>query len=196
MRPVRSFLLVVLAATTSLLAGCGYNTIQANDEAVIAAWGDVEAAYQRRLDLIPNLVETVKAYASHEQETLTAITEARAKVGQLRLGAEGAGDPGAFASFQAAQGQLTSALSRLLVVVERYPDLKANQSFRDLQHQLEGTENRINVARTRYNEAVRVFNTSIRSFPNSLTNRLLLNLPRREPFKADEGAAQAPAVKF
>jgi len=178
------------------LNGCGYNTIQRNDEAVIAAWGDVEAAYQRRADLIPNLVEVVKGYAAHERETLTAVTEARAQVGKLQLGSEVLNDPEAFDRFQAAQGGLTSALSRLMVVVERYPDLKANQNFLDLQHQLEGTENRINVARVRYNEAVRLFNTSIRIFPNNLTNRFLLQLERREPFRAEAGAEKAPQVKF
>ena len=178
------------------LSGCGYNAIQQNDEAVIAAWGDVEASYQRRADLIPNLVEAVRGYAAHEKETLTAVTEARAKVGTMQVGAEVANNPQAFAKFQEAQGGLSSALSRLMVVVEKYPDLKANQNFLDFQHQLEGTENRINVARVRYNEAVRIFNTSIRTFPNNLTNNLLLQLPRREPFKAEEGAAKAPAVKF
>ncbi len=185
------FLLSLLA-----LPGCGYNSIQQNDEAVIAAWGDVEASYQRRADLIPNLVETVKAYAGHEKETLTAVTEARSKVSQMKLGADVLNNPQAMAQFQNAQGGLSSALSRLMVVVERYPDLKANQNFTDLQHQLEGTENRINVARVRYNDAVRIFNTSIRTFPNNLTNNFLLNLPRREPFKADAGAEKAPTVKF
>lgn len=178
------------------LSGCGYNTIQENDEAVIAAWADVEAAYQRRADLIPNLVEVVKGYATHEQETLTAITEARAAVGSVPPGRDVVNDPEMFARFQQAQGGLTSALSRLLVVVERYPDLKANQNFLDLQHQLEGTENRINVARVRYNDAVRVFNTSIRAFPSNLTNTLLLKLPRREPFKAAAGVEAAPKVAF
>ncbi|MDH4322229.1 MAG: LemA family protein [Desulfobulbaceae bacterium] len=192
----RLVLLLALSLLLPALGGCGYNTIQQNDEAVISAWGDVEASYQRRNDLIPNLVETVKAYAAHEQETLTAVTEARAKVGQLKLGSDTLKDPAAIANFQAAQGQMSSALSRLMVVVERYPDLKANQNFRDLQHQLEGTENRINVSRVRYNEAVRVFNTSIRTFPNNLTNNFLLNLPRREPFKAEAGAEKAPTVKF
>ncbi len=178
------------------LVGCGYNTIQTNDEAVIAAWGDVEASYQRRADLIPNLVEVVKAYAAHEKETLTAVTEARSKVGKLQIGSDVINNPAAMSQFQAAQGSLSSALSRLMVVVERYPDLKANQNFRDLQHQLEGTENRINVARVRFNDAVRIFNTSIRTFPNNLTNKFLLQLPRREPFKAEAGAEKAPAVKF
>ena len=190
------FLLASAALLLTGLNGCGYNTIQKNDEAVIAAWGDVESAYQRRADLIPNLVEVVKGYAAHEKETLTAVTEARAKVGNVKLGADVINNPAAMAQFQAAQGGLSSALSRLMVVVERYPDLKANQNFLDLQHQLEGTENRINVARVRYNDAVRIFNTSIRTFPNNLTNNLLLKLPRREPYKAEAGAEKAPTVKF
>jgi LemA protein len=194
---MRHFVLfLALALIVPALTGCGYNTIQENDESVIAAWGDVEAAYQRRADLIPNLVETVKAYAAHEKDTLTAVTEARAKVGQLNLGSDTLNNPDAMANFQAAQGSMSSALSKLMVVVEKYPDLKANQNFRDLQHQLEGTENRINVARVRYNKAVQIFNTSIRTFPNNLTNKFLLNLPRREPFKAEEGAQHAPKVKF
>ena len=190
------FLLVVAALLLTGLSGCGYNTIQQNDEAVTAAWGDVEAAYQRRADLIPNLVEVVKGYAAHEKETLAAVVEARAKVGKVQIGADVVNNPEAMAQFQAAQGGLSSALSRLMVVVEQYPDLKANQNFLDLQHQLEGTENRINVARVRFNEAVRVFNTSIRTFPNNLTNNFILKLPRKEPFKAEGGSEKAPAVKF
>src|SRR4030066_828726 len=178
------------------ISGCGYNTMQANEEAVKAAWGDVEAAYQRRNDLIPNLVEVVKAYAKHERETLTAVTEARAKVGSIQMSKSMLDDPKAFTQFQEAQGAMSSALSRLMVVVERYPDLKANQNFQDLQHQLEGTENRINVARTRYNKAVEVFNSSIRVFPNNLTNKFLLHLSLKEPFKAEAGAAGAPQGKF
>ena len=178
------------------LSGCGYNTIQKNEEAVFAAWADVEATYQRRMDLIPNLVETVKSYAAHEKETLTAVTEARAKVGQVNLSTDQIGQASEMAQFQQAQGGLSSALSRLLVVAERYPDLKANQNFLDLQHQLEGTENRINVARQRYNQAVQTFNSSIRTFPNNLTNNFMLHLERKEPFKADSGAAQAPEVSF
>lgn len=192
----RFFLFLLLSLAVVSLSGCGYNTIQSNDEAVNAAWGDVEASYQRRADLIPSLVETVKGYAAHEKETLTAVTEARAKVGQIKIGADVMNDPQAFANFQAAQGGLSSALSRLMVVAENYPDLKANQSFQDFQHQLEGTENRINVARVRYNQAVQAFNTSIRTFPNNLTNNFLLHLPRRESFKADAGAEKAPPVKF
>jgi LemA protein len=170
--------------------------MQRNEEAVKAAWGDVEAAYQRRNDLVPNLVETVKAYAKFEKETLIAVTEARARVGTIQMSKNLLDDPKAFSEFQAAQGAMSSALSRLLVTVERYPDLKANQNFLDLQHQLEGTENRINVARTRYNKAVEVFNGSIRIFPNNLTNSFLLHLKPREPFKAEPGAEKAPQVKF
>jgi LemA protein len=178
------------------LTGCGYNTMQSNEEAVFAAWGDVEASYQRRLDLIPNLVETVKGYAKHEAETLTAVVEARAKAGSIQLSKEMVNNPESFGKFQQAQGELSGALSRLMVIVERYPDLKANQNFLDLQNQLEGTENRINVARVRYNKAVQDFNTSIRIFPNSLTNSLLLHLVRKEPFKAEEAAKTAPKVSF
>ncbi len=194
----RSFFikLVLFVFILTALSGCGYNTIQKNEEAVKAAWGDVEAAYQRRSDLIPNLVEVVKAYAKHERETLTAVTEARAKVGEMQVSKDIIEDPKAFSQFQEAQAGMTSALSRLMLVVERYPDLKANQNFQDLQHQLEGTENRINVARSRYNKAVEVFNGSIRIFPNNLTNKFLLHLSLKEPFKAEAGAAKAPQVKF
>lgn len=185
-------LLLVMVA----LSGCGYNEMQMKEEAVKAAWGDVEASYQRRNDLIPNLVETVKAYAKHERETLQAVTEARAKIGTVQVSKDMIGDPQAMAKFQQAQTSMGGALSRLLLVAERYPDLKANQNFRDLQHQLEGTENRINVARTRYNRAVQDFNTSIRVFPNSLTNSMLLHLKAKEPFKADPGAEKAPKVQF
>lgn len=191
--------MVVFAAVVSMamaLSGCGYNAMQAKEEVVFAAWGNVEAAYQRRADLIPNLVEVVKGYAKHESETLTAVTEARSKATSMQVDKGVINDPNAMAKFQEAQGQLTGALSRLMVVVERYPDLKANQNFMDLQNQLEGTENRINVARVRYNETVQEFNTSIRTFPNSMTNSLLLHLSRKEPFKADEGAKAAPKVKF
>ncbi len=186
------FLLITLLS----LSGCGYNRIQENEEAVFAAWADVEATYQRRADLIPNLVETVKAYAAHEKETLQAVTEARATVGQTKIDASQLGDAASLARFQAAQQGMSGALSRLLVVAERYPDLKANQNFRVLQHQLEGTENRINVARQRYNQAVQTFNSSIRTFPGNLTNNFLLKLERKAPFKAAAGAEQAPPVKF
>jgi len=193
---MRKFMYVVFALVLLSVSGCGYNTMQANEETVKAAWGDVEASYQRRNDLIPNLVEVVKGYAKHERETLTAVTEARAKVGSIQMSKDMLNDPKAFTQFQQAQGAMSSALSRLMVVVEKYPDLKANQNFIDLQHQLEGTENRINVARTRYNKAIETFNTSIRIFPNNITNKLLLQLKLKEPFKAEAGAEKAPQVKF
>jgi len=194
---IKKFSFTLLALVTLAgLPGCGYNSMQAKEEAVFASWGDVEAAYQRRADLVPNLVEVVKGYAKHEADTLTAVTEARAKVGSLQLSKDAVNNPQALQQFQQAQSQLSGALSRLMVVVERYPDLKANQNFLDLQNQLEGTENRINVARVRYNQVVQDFNTSIRVFPNSLTNSVLLHLARKEPFKAEEGAKTAPKVKF
>ena|ERR1039457_739493 len=192
----RTVFALIFVLMLGSLSGCGYNVMQANEEAVFAAWGDVEAAYQRRGDLIPNLVEVVKGYAKHEADTLLAVTEARAKVGSVQASKQLVNDPQAFAKFQQAQGELSGALSRLMVVVEKYPDLKANQNFLNLQNQLEGTENRINVARVRYNKAVEIFNISIRTFPNSMTNSLILHLARKEPFKAEEGAKIAPKVKF
>ncbi len=175
---------------------CGYNTMQQNEEAVFGAWGNVESNLQRRADLIPNLVEVVKGYAAHERETLEAVINARAKATSVNVSTSDLNNPAAMQQLQAAQGALSSALARLMVVVERYPDLKANQNFQDLQNQLEGTENRINVARQRYNQSVETFNFSIRKFPNSLTNKLLLQLERKEYIKAEEGAQGAPEVKF
>jgi LemA protein len=192
----RHMSLILLLSLLSLLSGCGYNTMQANEEAVTAAWGNVESSYQRRADLIPNLVEVVKGYAKHEADTLKAVTEARAKVGSMQVSKDVLNNPESLNKFQQAQGELSGALSRLMVVVEKYPDLKANQNFMDLQKQLEGTENRINVARERYNKSVQIFNTSIRTFPNSMTNSMMLHLQRKEPFKAEEGAKVAPKVKF
>lgn len=192
----RLVMTVLVLLGLGMLGGCGYNTMQAQEEAVFAAWADVEASYQRRADLIPNLVETVKAYAKHEADTLKAVTEARAKVGSMQVSKEMLSNPQTFEKFQQSQGELSGALSRLLVVAEKYPDLKANQNFLGLQSQLEGTENRINVARVRYNKAVQEFNTAIRTFPNSLTNSMMLHLQRKEPFKAEQGAQAAPKVKF
>lgn len=179
-----------------LLGGCGYNSLQMKEEAVFKAWADIEAALQRRGDLIPNLVETVKGYAAHERETLEAVVNARAKATSVQLTPGDLGDAAKMQEFQAAQGGLNSALARLMLVVERYPDLKANQNFLDLQNQLEGTENRINVARQRYNQTVEEFNGAIRRFPESLTNTILLKLERKEYFKADEAAREVPKVKF
>ncbi len=174
------------------LTGCGVNTIPTLDEQVKASWGQVENQYQRRADLIPNLVATVKGYASHEQETLKAVTDARARVGSVQ-----ASDPSQLKAFEAAQDQLSSALSRLMVVVERYPDLKADQQFLTLQAQLEGTENRIAVARRDYIEAVRQFNTEIRTFPGVIWSNLLYSdLEAKPTFSAKHGADEAPKVSF
>jgi len=162
-------LLVVLAMTASLLSGCGYNSIQTNDEAVKASWAEVLNQYKRRADLVPNLVNVVKGYATHEQDVLIRVTEARAKVGSLNVTPEMLNDPQAVEKFGKAQGELSSALSRLLVVTENYPNLKADAGFRDLQAQLEGTENRVTVARNRYIAAVQTYNVHVRSFPNNLT---------------------------
>jgi len=156
----------------SLLSGCGYNTLQSTDEQIKASWAEVLNQYQRRADLIPNLVNTVKGYAAQEQTVLLGVTEARAKVGSIQATPELINDPEAFAKFQAAQAQLTSALSRLLVVSENYPQLKSDANFRDLQAQLEGTENRITVARNRYIKAVQEYNIEVRSFPSNLTAML------------------------
>ncbi|KGE72024.1 LemA family protein [Spirochaeta lutea] len=187
---------LILVAVVLGLSGCGYNTMQTMEEQVFRAWGDLEAQLQRRADLIPNLVATVRGYADHEQETLQAVTDARSRVGSIQLTPETLNDPQAMENFRAAQGELSSALSRLMVVTENYPNLKADQSFRDLQNQLEGTENRISVARQRYNEQVQKFNSTIRSFPNSLTNSILLKLERKEYFEAAPGSDVAPTVQF
>ena len=194
MKRIMNFGVLLLVAL--LLSSCGYNSLQIKEETVFKAWGDIEATLQRRADLIPNLVATVKGYAQHEQETLQKVVEARAKATSIQLSPADLSDPAAMQQLQAAQGELSSALSRLMVVVERYPDLKANQSFLDLQNQLEGTENRINVARQRYNEAVEIFNGSIRKFPESLTNKILLHLEKKEYFKAEETAKVVPKVTF
>jgi LemA protein len=154
------------------LAGCGYNTFQAQDEQIKAAWAEVVNQYQRRADLIPNLVETVRGFAQQERDVLIGVTEARAKVGSVQATPEVLEDPQAFQQFQQAQGELTSALSRLMVVVERYPELKSDANFRDLQAQLEGTENRITVARNRYIEAVQSYNVTVRRFPSNLTAKM------------------------
>ncbi|MBW7903326.1 MAG: LemA family protein [Rhodocyclaceae bacterium] len=166
---MRLRLFAVLSLFAALLSGCGYNTFQTTDEQVKAAWSEVLNQYQRRADLVPNLVNTVKGYAEHEQAVLTQVTEARARVGGIQATPELINDPQAFAQFQQAQAGLTSALSRLLVVAENYPQLKADAAFRDLQAQLEGTENRIAVARNRYIKAVEAYNVAVRTFPNNLT---------------------------
>jgi LemA protein len=166
---MRIRILALFALLASLLSGCGYNTFQSGDEAVKSAWSEVLNQYQRRADLVPNLVSTVQGYASHEKDVLTQVTQARAQVGGIQATPELINNPEAFAKFQQAQAGLSSALSRLLVVAENYPNLKADASFRDLQAQLEGTENRITVARNRYIKSVEAYNVSVRTFPNNLT---------------------------
>jgi LemA protein len=182
----------------SSISGCGYNQIQGLDEETNAAWSEVINQYQRRADLIPNLVSTVKGYAAHERETLEAVTQARAQVSGLRPTPELLKDPESFRKYQEAQRDLSSALSRLMVVVERYPDLKANENFRDLQSQLEGTENRIAVARKRYIDKVAEFNKAVRFFPTNLTAKYVLHVDVKPTFTvADEKAvAKPPEVKF
>jgi LemA protein len=180
-----------------LLSGCGYNQFQSSDEAVKAAWGEVVNQYQRRADLVPNLVNTVKGYASHERETLEAVTKARAAATSIQVTPEVLNDPQAFERFQQAQGQLTQALSRLLAVSENYPQLKADGLFRELQSQLEGTENRITVARQRYIKSVQEYNVLARSFPTNLTAKMF-GYPVRPSFTVDNEKAisNAPAVNF
>jgi LemA protein len=185
---------VVLLAL--LLSGCGYNSIQGADEAVKAAWAEVQNQYQRRMDLIPNLVNTVKGAADFEKETLEAVIQARASATSVKMDPSILDDPEAFKKMQAAQGQLSSALGRLLVVSERYPELTATAAFRDLQAQLEGTENRITVARKRYVDSVAEYNKLVRYFPTNLTARWLLGAKERETFEAAPGAEKPPEVKF
>ena len=192
----RILLFTGIAILPLLFSGCGYNRMVTLDEGVSAAWAQVENVYQRRMDLIPNLVETVKGYAAHEQETLTALTEARSRAGGvMNVDEDLLNDPEAFARFQEAQDSLGSALQRLLVVTENYPDLKANQNFLALQDQLEGTENRIAVERKRFNEAVRAYNTTIRRFPQMI----VANITGFDPkpyFESAAGAETAPVVEF
>ena len=191
--------LAVMAVFTSLfaLSGCGYNTMQSQDEAANAAWSEVLNQYQRRADLIPNLVNTVKGYATHEQEVFTQVTEARSKVGSIQMTAEDAANPEKLKQYGEAQGELSSALSRLLVVTENYPQLKADQNFRDLQAQLEGTENRVTLARNNYIKAVQTYNTTLRQFPQNLTAKLF-GMKARANFSVENEAAvsNAPKVSF
>ena len=194
---MRLKLLALLALMASLLSGCGYNQIQTTDEQVNAAWSEVLNQYKRRADLIPNLVQVVQGYAGHEKEVLTRVTEARANVAGIKATPELVNDPAAFAKFQAAQDQLSGALSRLLVVVENYPNLKADANFRDLQAQVEGTENRIAVARGRYIEAVKEYNVLARSFPSNLTAMVFGYQPKENFSVANEAAiSTAPTVTF
>ncbi|MBF7682222.1 LemA family protein [Acinetobacter sp. B5B] len=188
-------------ATTTLIlsslafSGCGYNTLQVKDEAVNATWSDVENQYQRRADLVPNLVNVVKGYAKHENSTLTEVTQARANVAGLKVDKEVLENPELFEKYQKAQQQLSGSLSRLLAVSENYPDLKANQQFLDLQAQLEGTENRVAVARNRYITTVQDYNTYVRQFPQALTAKVI-GMKTRPNFSAQTGAEKAPTVSF
>jgi LemA protein len=194
---MRKLGLAAMFSAVLLLSGCGYNTMQSQDEQVKSAWAEVLNQYQRRADLIPNLVSTVKGYAAQEQQVLLGVTEARAKVGSIQATPELLNDPAAFAKFQAAQGALSGALSRLMVVVENYPQLKSDQNFRDLQAQLEGTENRITVARNRYIQAVQDYNITIRSFPGNLTAMMFGYKPKQNFTVENEAAiSKPPTVDF
>ena len=194
---VKKILALMLALATLSLGGCGYNTLQSTDEQIKAAWAEVINQYQRRTDLIPNLVNTVKGFAAQEKEVLLGVTNARAKVGTIQATPELVNDPAAFARFQQAQGELSSALARLLVTVERYPELKSDQNFRDLQAQLEGTENRIAVARQRYIKAVQEYNVVVRSFPSNLT-AMLFGFKEKAQFTVEneKEISKPPVVDF
>lgn len=194
-RVIPALLLTAVLATT--LPGCGYNNLQSKDEAVTASWSEVLNQYQRRADLVPNLVNVVKGYANHEQQVLTEVTQARAQVGSMQITPELVNDPVAFKKFQDAQGQLTSALSRLLVVTENYPNLKADASFRDLSAQLEGTENRITVARNRYITTVQDYNTYVRQMPQAITAKVI-GMKTKPNFSVNNEAtiSAAPTVSF
>ncbi len=189
--------LVVLAGCATLLSACGYNDFQSKDETVKAAWSEVVNQYQRRADLVPNLVNTVKGYAAQEKDVLIGVTEARAKATSIQVTPETLNDPEAFKKFQAAQGELSGALSRLIAVTENYPQLKSDQNFRDLQSQLEGTENRITVARNRYIQTVRDYNVTVRQFPNNLT-AMVFGYKAKENFTVEneKEVSKAPTVKF
>ena len=188
---------VLLVLSPLLLSGCGYNAIQGGDEGVKASWAEVLNQYKRRADLIPNLVRTVEGFAKQERDVLIKVTEARSRVGAVQATPETLNDPAAFQKFQAAQGELSSALSRLMVVVEKYPDLKSDQNFRELQAQLEGTENRITVARNRFIESTREYNTLVRSFPNNLT-AMLFGYKVKPTFTVENEAeiSKPPEVSF
>jgi LemA protein len=194
---MRAWSLAVLAAAVLGLSGCGYNNLQSQDEGVKAAWSEVVNQYQRRADLIPNLVNTVKGYAAQEQKVLIGVTEARAKVGSIQVTPEVLNDPALFKKYQAAQGELTSALKSLLVVTENYPQLKSDQNFRDLQSQLEGTENRITVARNRYIAAVQSYNVTVRQFPANLTAKMFgFQVKPNFTVANEQQISSAPTVSF
>lgn len=188
---------VVVLTSLLFLSGCGVNNIPTYDESVSAAWAQVENQYQRRAELIPNLVKTVKGFADHEKDVLTSVVEARAKATSVQLPKDALSNPEAFKQFQAAQDGLSSALSRLMVVVERYPDIKSNENFLTLQTQLEGTENRISVARKDYIGAVKTYNTELRTFPGRIWHTILYSDQQaRETFTAPQGSDEVPEVAF
>jgi len=187
-------LLAPLAALS--VAGCGLNSVPTAEEQVNAKWGDLQADYQRRADLIPNLVNTVKGYAQQEKTVLTQVTEARAKAGSIQLNASDLSDPAKVQAFQNAQNQLGGSIGRLLATFEAYPDLKSNQNFLALQDQLEGTENRINASRRDYNESVREYNTLIRTFPSAIGAKVFYGAKPKVPFEASSGAQTVPTVSF
>ncbi|RKG31592.1 LemA family protein [Acinetobacter tianfuensis] len=195
MNLIKNSALALALASTLTLTGCGYNTLQVKDEAVTASWSEVQNQYQRRADLVPNLVNVVKGYAKHEEQVLTEVTQARANVAGLKVDKEVLEDPALFQKYQEAQAQMTSALSRLIAVSENYPDLKANEQFRDLQVQLEGTENRIAVARNRYITTVQDFNSYARQFPQVMTAKVI-GMDTKPNFSAEQGAQNAPKVSF
>ena len=195
MNMLKKSMLALALTSTLTLSGCGYNTLQAKDETVIGAWSEVQNQYQRRADLVPNLVNVVKGYATHEEKVLTEVTEARANVAGLKVDKEVLENPELFKKYQEAQSQMTGALSRLLAVTENYPDLKANEQFRDLQVQLEGTENRIAVARNRYISTVQDYNTYVRQFPQAMTAKVI-GMKTKENFSAESSAQKAPTVSF
>ncbi|CAL1241481.1 LemA family protein [Candidatus Methylocalor cossyra] len=194
---MRGLIVGLLVLELTSLTGCGYNTLQRQDEQIKAAWSEVVNQYQRRADLVPNLVNVVKGYAAHEKDVLTQVTDARARVGSIQATPELLDNPQAFQQFQAAQGQLSGALSRLLAVAENYPQLKADSLFRDLQAQLEGTENRITVARNRYIQAVQDYNVTVRSFPTNLTAKLFgMEVKPNFTVENERGISTAPKVEF
>jgi LemA protein len=197
MKMQKIYLKLLTALLLLNLTGCGYNKFQSLDEESKASWSEVLNQYQRRADLVPNLVNVVKGYAEHEKEVLTQVADARSKVGSMQITADALNDPEAFAKFQAAQGQMTSALSRLMAVSENYPNLKADQGFRDLQAQLEGTENRITVARNRYIETIKGYNVAVRSFPENLT-AMMFGYKTKPSFTVENEKAisAAPTVDF
>ncbi|PSJ18416.1 LemA family protein [Nitrosomonas supralitoralis] len=194
---MRNMLLIAIILCVLVLSGCGYNTLQSADEQIKASWAEVLNQYKRRADLIPNLVNTVKGFAAQEKDVLLGVTNARSRIGSIQATPELINDPETFAKFQNAQGELSSSLSRLLAVVENYPELKSDANFRDLQAQLEGTENRITVARNRYIKAVQEYNTTVRSFPSNLT-AMLFGFHTKPSFTVDNEheISIAPKVDF